>query len=256
MTKKIALALVLVLLAAVSAFYLSDFYSSEENREATISQIDENITTVTKLSAGSAAASALISAIPGDTCTPIANEIAELSKYFLIVLSSLYLERYLVTITGTVSFGILIPIACLFFIIFVFWRKKWVHDAAVKLAAFALAIWLVIPASVHFSDAIYQMQASSVENALETSEELETYAEEEESGGIIASLLGTAEDIKDYASNSLTQFLKSLSIMIVTACVIPILVILAFIWIFKLLFGGSLVRIVYPDRNPEEVAVE
>ena len=35
----------------------------------------------------------------GDVGTPIANKLADLSSYFLIVFSAIYLEKYLVTIT-------------------------------------------------------------------------------------------------------------------------------------------------------------
>ena len=46
----------------------------------------------------------------------IANKLADLSSYFLIVLCAIYLEKYLVTITGYAAFKILVPIACVFFL--------------------------------------------------------------------------------------------------------------------------------------------
>ena len=62
-----------------------------------------------ELTAASTAASAAITLLPGDTATPIAEKLADLSGYFLIVLCAIFLEKYLLTITSYVSFTILIP---------------------------------------------------------------------------------------------------------------------------------------------------
>lgn len=50
------------------------------------------------------ATSALITLIPGDVGTPIAEKVADLSGYLLIVLCAVYLEKYLVTLTGYAAF--------------------------------------------------------------------------------------------------------------------------------------------------------
>lgn len=57
------------------------------------------------------ATSALITLIPGDVGTPIAEKVADLSGYLLIVLCAIFLEKYLVTITGYAAFKIFIPVA-------------------------------------------------------------------------------------------------------------------------------------------------
>ncbi|MFR3451715.1 MAG: hypothetical protein ACLTSX_09255 [Collinsella sp.] len=59
-----------------------------------IATIDEKIDNVLTLTAGSAGASALISAIPGDAGSPIAEKLMDLSTGFLIVLAALFLEKY------------------------------------------------------------------------------------------------------------------------------------------------------------------
>ena len=113
MTKsmKLLVILALIALALASMLKITVFSTNPDNYEHSIERIDGNISTVMKLAASSSAASAVISFLPDDSCTPIANELAELSKYFLIVLSALYLEKYLMTVIGYASFGILIPLA-------------------------------------------------------------------------------------------------------------------------------------------------
>ncbi len=50
-------------------------------------------TTALELTAAATAASAAITLIPGDAGTPIADKLADLSSYFLIVVCAIYLEK-------------------------------------------------------------------------------------------------------------------------------------------------------------------
>lgn len=111
--KKILIALALVLVAVISITKATSAATDPDKHEEIISQIDNEISTVLKLTAGAAGASAVVSLLPDDACTPIADELAEFSAYFLIVLSALYLEKYLVTVLGYASFSFLIPLACI-----------------------------------------------------------------------------------------------------------------------------------------------
>ena len=111
--KKILFALIPIVIALLSFFVIARFTSSTEFNAKTIQSLDDKKTTVMELAAASTAASAAITLIPGDVGTPIANKLADLSSYFLIVLCAIYLEKYLVTITGYAAFKILVPIACL-----------------------------------------------------------------------------------------------------------------------------------------------
>ena len=57
--------------------------------------------TVLKLTASSTAASAGITAIPGDAGTPIAEKLADFSEYGILILCVLYAEKYLLSILGS-----------------------------------------------------------------------------------------------------------------------------------------------------------
>ena len=102
-----ALFLILPLLAALLSFFvLAGVASSSEFHKHSIAALEEKQTTVLELSAASAAASAAITLIPGDAATPIAEQLADLSSHFLVVLCAIYLEKYLLTITGFLAFKI------------------------------------------------------------------------------------------------------------------------------------------------------
>ena len=93
-----------------------------------------------ELTAGVAATSTAISALPGDAATPIAEQVSELTSPLLIVVCAIYLEKFLLTTIGYVSFKFLIPFACLLGAVYLFSSREAVRVLAVKLGVFAMAI--------------------------------------------------------------------------------------------------------------------
>ena len=265
--KKILFALIPIVIALLSFFVIARFTSSTEFNAKTIQSLDDNKTTVMELAAASTAASAAITLIPGDVGTPIANKLADLSSYFLIVLCAIYLEKYLVTITGYAAFKILVPIACVFFSGYLLWRKEILRVVAQKFLLFGLAVYLVIPASVKVADMIETTYASSIESTIETAkqttDEIESETGEsgqvddkssneksqsdsdsdskENAGGFFSGLFNKVQEGVSTATanveNVLNNFIEALAILLVTSCLIPILVLIFFVWLVKMLLG-------------------
>ena len=113
--KKLAWVAVALVIMVLSMTVVSKAASNPENHKKTIEALDEKKADILKLTATSAAASTAIAAIPGDATTPIANKLTDLTSYFLIILVVIFLEKYLVTLTGYATFSILIPAACVLF---------------------------------------------------------------------------------------------------------------------------------------------
>ena len=265
--KKILFALIPIVIALLSFFVIARFTSSTEFNAKTIQSLDDKKTTVRELAAASTAASAAITLIPGDVGTPIANKLADLSSYFLIVLCAIYLEKYLVTITGYAAFKILVPIACVFFSGYLLWRKEILRVVAQKFLLFGLAVYLVIPASVKVADMIETTYASSIESTIETAkqttDEIESETGEsgqvddkssneksqsdsdsdskENAGGFFSGLFNKVQEGVSTATanveNVLNNFIEALAILLVTSCLIPILVLIFFVWLVKMLLG-------------------
>ena len=238
-TKKALKVVLPIILALISIFVVSKYAASPEFHSKTIASLDDKKTTVMELTAASTAASAAITLIPGDTATPIAEKLADLSTYFLLVLCAIYLEKYLVTITGYATFVILIPAACLLFSINVFWKNDMCKYLIRKLAVFGLAIVLVIPASVKVSDLIEKTYDSSIqatiESAKQTTEEIDE--EKDEKKGFWASITDSASEAVEKVENILNNFVEALAVLIVTSCVIPIIVLVFFVWLIKMVLG-------------------
>lgn len=245
--KKILKAVIPIVIALLSMFVIARFASSAEFHAKTIQSLDEKKSTVMQLTAASTAASAAISLLPGDTGIPIAEKLTDLSSYFLIVLCALYLEKYLLTITGYASFVILIPIACVLLSYNVFKQSESVHLVAKKIALFALAIVIAVPASVKVSDLVESTYNASMENTIasakEATEDIEKSAkdsEDEEEGflsGIISSVQSGVSGVLEKVQTVLNNFIEALAVMIVTSCVIPIAVLFFFAWIIKQVLG-------------------
>ena len=243
--------LILPLLAALLSFFvLAGVASSSEFHKHSIAALEEKQTTVLELSAASAAASAAITLIPGDAATPIAEQLADLSSHFLVVLCAIYLEKYLLTITGFLAFKILIPVACLAYILNVLFDWRGLRLLAGKLAAFGLLIVLVIPVSLQLSNMIEDTYQASIdaaerrrqEDAQDAAEEIEDSAAEggDEKGfwaGLLDGITHAASGAADKVGRMANDFLEALAVMLVTSCIIPILVLLSFVWLAKTLLS-------------------
>ena len=250
-----------IIIALISAFGVSKFATSVKYHAQTIESLDDKITTVMELTAASTASSAAISVIPGDAGTPIANKLADLSTYFLLVLCAIYLEKYLLTITGFATFVILIPLACLLFSVNTFIKNKTCTYLAIKMALFGLAIALVIPSSVAVSNMIEATYNSSIqetiESAKQTTEAIEESKEEDEEGflsGIISSIKDGVTGATIKLETVLNNFIEALAVMLVTSCVIPIVVLLFFVWLVKAMLGVNvgLPRLTKGERYSKE----
>lgn len=242
--QKMVISLALVLAALISCLLLADRAMAQETYQATIASIDDKVETVLKLTATSTVASAGISAIPGDTATPIAEKLSDFTEYFLLILCVLYSEKYLLTVIGAGVFKILVPLACGMFIAGMYWNPGVMKRLGIKIALFGLAIFLAIPVSVRVSDMIYDTYRVSIN---ETIAEAEEFTEETaelsgaEDAGIISTILNklseTASSLSNRAAEIMNRFVESLAVMIVTSCVIPLAVLLFSLWLIRVVTG-------------------
>ena len=253
--KIILITVACILIAALSFFFLAGILSSPETYAGIIRSIDDKVETVLKLTASSTAASAGITAIPGDAGTPIAEKLADFSEYGILILCVLYAEKYLLSILGSGVFKFIIPIACILYPIGFFRDLDGIRPILKKIAIVSLALYFVIPLSVHISDRIYDTYQASIDNTISAAEDL---AEDATLAGSSAEDQNAIQRIWGYLSESassfadrgaeiLNRFIESLAVMIVTSCVIPILVLLFSLWIINQVFGFSIPA---PSRHP------
>lgn len=248
--KRVIAAFLCIILAFMSFFGVAKHMTSTQTHAETIAALDEKKATVMELTASSTAASAAITLIPGDTATPIADKVADLSTRFLIVLCAIYLEKYLVIITGYASWYLLIPAGFILLAVGLLLQKSGIRQVlmqlSTKLIVLGLAIALVIPASVKVSSIIEETYSSSIQqtidSATQATEEIESAARNTNKNGlnIFNSLQQGVSDAARNLEQILNRFMEAIAVMIVTSCVIPIVVLLFFWWVVKAIIGIKL----------------
>lgn len=182
--KKKWIGIVLLLVFAILSFSAGAKYASApEHHKATIAALDEKKDTVLELTVAATATSALITLIPGDVGTPIAEKVADLSGYLLIVLCAVFLEKYLVTLTGYAAFKLFIPAACVLFAGNLILKNRSIGRLARRLLAFGICIFLVVPASVKLSDLIDNTYHAQIEMTLEEAKGTQKILESESGEG-------------------------------------------------------------------------
>ena len=263
--EKAIIAAVLAAVALVSLIVFANIASNPETYTGIIGTLDEKKGNVMMLATTTTAASAAISALPNDMGTPIADKLVDFSSYFMVILAVIYLEKFLLTTLGFLGFGILIPVACALFAVAVFLRRGTLtrvnlQRLGTKLAAFGLALALVVPVSVWLTDNVDatfdESLAAASAAAQEATEQLEENTQEQTQkdqgllGGIANAvqegwngLTQGAQQALDSLGDQLNTMIDTLAVMIVTSCLIPLLVLILFLQLVKIItgldFGGA-----------------
>ena len=255
---------VLLVAAAVSYFYISGIASSEETFTGTYGALDAKRTTVTELMGVTAASSTAITLLPGDAGTPIAEQLADLSGYFMFIMAVLCFEKWMVTITGMVAFKIMIPVACLILIIARLMAGQKLAEMGFKILLVALMMFAIVPASVVLTEKIDESYQASIQQMIEDTKEdtqqIQSTVGDEKDDTIIEKLFskvkGGVSGTLDKFEKTLNRITEAIAVLIVTSCAIPIGVLIFFLWLIKLVSGVSLpipkMRLskVLPRRGP------
>ncbi|MBE5959604.1 MAG: hypothetical protein E7254_12180 [Lachnospiraceae bacterium] len=241
--QKLIKVLIVLLGICLSFFLLANRLTTYEHHEKTINALEDKKNTVLELTGAATASSAAITLLPGDTATPIAEQLADMTSYFLIAICAIYLEKYLLTITGVAAFKWIIPIAGIVLILAIVKDKEQLKLLTKKVIMLAIAIYLVVPTSVYISNLIENTYKASIQQTIDKAKdavnEIETEKEEEKDGleGVISKVKDTVSKATVKFEEVLNKFIEALAVILVTSCIIPVFVLLFYIWLFKLILG-------------------
>lgn len=239
-----------VVVALLSVFALSPFFSDPNTYAWALDYLGDKQTYVTGLMAGSTAA-----ALATTTFAAISAKLADLAMGFALVLGAIILEKFLLVIIAKAVFTLVIPIICALHIADQFIPQEAISQIVRKLAIFSIAIMLVIPATVLVSKTIDETYTNLLTVTAETSTEeasstgaAEEAVPTEEQGNWwedpLKSLQGVADAagsqlaaLQERAQTMLNDFVTTLAVQIVTTCIMPILILVFFLWLIKLILG-------------------
>src|SRR5665648_1139611 len=108
LSKQTKILILLLFIALFSILVVSKIVTTPDFNAGIIKSLDDKKVTVMKLVVTAAASSTAISMIPGDAAMPIANQIMNLTSYFIIILGAIFLEKMLLSVVGYLSFTIII----------------------------------------------------------------------------------------------------------------------------------------------------
>lgn len=258
---QIGIIVALVVMALLSGFVARPHFADTKTWDSTIEVIDQKKGNVLALTTSCVALSAGITALPGDTGTPVAEQLAQLSGNLGIVLAVLYLEKYLLTILWSVGLGILIPFALVLFAVSLGIHGRWststvLRRVATRVLVVAVIGMALVPASVWVSqkvDETYQVSIEQAEQKATGAAEASSSKSKKKSeaktdknvleqltegaSSLLTSVTDSAKSMTDEVVQQVTDLIEGVIVMIVTSCVIPLLVLAAFLWLGHTLLG-------------------
>lgn len=272
---RVGIIAICIVLCLISRGTLAGKYSSVDSYKHEIEVLDQQKASAAGLSVASAGASAAITLIPDDACTPIANQLAEISKDLAIVTGAILLEKYLLVVLGYAFFAWLVPLCCALIIVAnlmprnVSFRSP-IMVGAIKVLVIGLIAWRSVPISVFVVDMIsdtYDITITeAIDNAQKISEEIETDKNEKgeakstnnDDGSWLNGFIGSAEEtvgaavdtvlnltagkVKElvaWAKVVLTQVTEGFAVLVVTSVAIPLLTPIIMAWMVKTFFQPS-----------------
>lgn len=246
----------LIIAALLSEFVGRPHFENVETWSSTIEVIDAKKDNVLALTTSTIALSAAISALPDDTGTPVAEQLTQLSGNLGIVLAVLYLEKYLLTVLGFLSFGVLGPAAFALLAISLLMHGRLTTSHAlftlgIRVLLVGIIAIAVVPASVWVTqriDETYQISISQEESEGSAEESKPTDSESQEnknfwdsiaSGAaqLVSNLKDGIKSVTDGVVEQVTNLIEGAIVMIVTSCLVPLLVLAVFLWMGHSLMG-------------------
>ena len=240
--KKIVSVIICFALAIISFTFVAPKLENINAYPGTTQRLDDKRISVMEVSAALAGISVAVAAVPGDSTTPIADNIAQYSSYLIWVLGAIMLEKFLLPVMGLVTWRILFPLALVLLGLFIIFNKKIFVAFSVRLALLGIALFSIIPLGIRLGDivddsfgldaAIERIKTGSEEIDSETSGET-TEAEEEESDGIwdsivnagkkvVGAVAGFGAELWEKVKMILGEVMDVIAAFIVSSCVIPI----------------------------------
>ena len=263
------ISLIFIVIALVSFFIIAHWATSVQ----TYSGVMEILNSLQQKALGLTGTSAILAtgaaAIPGEAATPIANKLADVAGYMVIVYCAIMIEKYLLTLTGFIAFKILLPIGFLMAAVGNFMKTGWkicVYQLSVKCVVLGLLLWCLVPTSAWITNWIndtyhesYQIDETLVEESKDIEEEEQKDEEEikpenenkfsisnvyqnfkDKVDDVVENVEKIATEKLEKYQNAFNQMIEAIAVMIVTTCVIPILVMLGFLGILRMVTGWNL----------------
>ena len=243
-SKKVILFSILAILVGSFSFVQgAKLLEGTEVYRDTIEVLDEKRGNVMGMTAALVGTSTLITGLPDDMGTPVAEQLMDMTDWLLLVLCVVFMEKYGLTMLWVAVCKVLIPLACILFIAEQVGQKRFLRQVWMKLAVLSLVFAVAIPVGVRSAEMIERAYETSVTALAEEGDELAQLmdAETEEKETWIQAIFGkvkdSAEEQLEKGKEVLVRYTEQIAVMLVTSCLIPVVVLLFLFWVSKTVIG-------------------
>ena len=163
---RLIMMLVCIGIALASFFVVSKWATSVDSYRWVIKTLNGLQKKALGLSGTATALATGAAAIPGEATTPIANKLADVAGYMVIVYAVIIVEKYLLTITGYIAFKILFPIGCVLLAAGNFLKNGWkefIYRIGIKSIILGVLLWGLVPTSAWVTNMVNETYAKSYE---------------------------------------------------------------------------------------------
>ena len=235
--------ILLILLGGFSFFKGAELLEGTGFYKESIETLDEKRGNVMGMTAALVGTSTLITGLPDDMGTPVAEQLMDMTDWLLLVLCVVFLEEYGMAMLWAVVFKGLIPAACILGIADLVGVKWDVRRIWQKLAVLSVVLAVTIPFGVYASGMIEKTYETSITALAEEGDELAQMmeADVEEKEGWLQTIFGKVKDSAEAklekAKEVLVRYTEQTAVMLVTSCLIPVMVLLFLFWVCKTVIG-------------------
>lgn len=241
------LPIALLALAIVASLLISPLASSPDFHKGTLEIIQHNKTEATAITSLVTVASVAITALPDDTASSLANELADLTTPLLLVVCVLYFEQFLLTSLEYIVFSFLVPAGLALLIANVWTERRSFSILATKVLLIALICAIIIPLSAAFTGMIEATFSASIDSTFSQVDQIKEafsgLTGNEDGASILSffsSLASGVASILSYIMNMLSLLVDAVAILMITSVVMPVITALMFVWCIKSIIAGKM----------------
>lgn len=247
-SKKFICVSLMIFIAVVSIFVGASKVPNTKMVQHSLDCVQDNQERVFAFTGATVATSLALSALPDDFASPLANTVASMNKYFVIILITLFIEKILLVEGIKYTFMLLIPAVCAIYGLGYLFGKIRAIVFAKKLAALALVIIFVVPTSTFLVDKIGTEYLAYVDETIQETEDgsdkinsVKTESNDnatflDEVANVFDNAIQSMKDLIEYFKNIVKKCVNAIAIMIVTTFVVPFVTCMFFIWFLKEVF--------------------
>ena len=242
----------LVLIAVVSIFILAQTIPKSFIVRNSFKSLDKSKNTVMAMTGVTLGVSSVVALIPGQSESPVVQDLVTIDKYLVFILVVIYVERMIAVVGPGLAFRLLIPAACVLGIAAILFHKKAVKKLAVQITILGLALAFVIPVGTSCSDLacgeylkyVDTTISSSKDNTSKIKNNINDSSDDKNVLEKIGSALQTAANgvanVMEKINNMVRKFINSVAILLVSTFLVPLIIAIFFVWLLKQVFNIDL----------------